>query len=80
MKRTTISLSDDLARVLEREASRRHLSVSEVTRQALFAYLGLAATQARHIPFAALGDSGHRHTAQDIEHIIAKDWRSAGNR
>jgi len=80
VKRTTVSLPDDLARVVAREAIRRRLSVSEVTRQVLSAYLGLAANQSRDIPFAALGDSGHRHTARDLEDIIAKDWGRAGNR
>ena len=43
MKRTTISLPDDLAQALGREARRRHASASEITGEALQAHPGLAA-------------------------------------
>jgi metal-responsive CopG/Arc/MetJ family transcriptional regulator len=42
MQRTTVSLPDDLAQALDREARRRHTSASEVTRAALAQHLGLA--------------------------------------
>lgn len=74
MKRTTITLTDELATALEREARRRRLSVSEVARRALAAHLGLANGQPRRLPFAALGNSGHRHTARDLEEILAAEW------
>jgi hypothetical protein len=35
MKRSTITLTDELAGALEREARRRRLSVSQITREAL---------------------------------------------
>jgi hypothetical protein len=74
MKRTTISLSDDLALAVEREARRRSTSVSEVTREALAAHLGLAGS-VRPLPFANLGHSGTRHTARRLDQLIAKEWR-----
>ena len=74
MKRTTISLPDDLAVALEREAQRRRLSVSYVVREALQAQLGLAGDKPRKLPFAALGGSGHRNTARDFEEILAAEW------
>jgi hypothetical protein len=80
MKRTTISLPDDVAILLQREARRRDTSVSEVTRQALLAYFGLADGQPRRIPFAALGASGYKHTARDVEEILANEWGLAGDR
>jgi len=40
MKRTTISLPEDLAAALEREAARRRTSVSQVAREAIEARLG----------------------------------------
>jgi predicted transcriptional regulator len=58
MKRTTISLPDDLAAALEREASRRRVPVSQVAREAIEARLGWADEGPREIPFAAIGDSG----------------------
>jgi predicted transcriptional regulator len=76
MKRTTITLSDELASAVAREARRRSQSVSEVTREALTEHLGLGGEGARKLPFAALGESGHRTTARDIEDILESDWQS----
>jgi hypothetical protein len=79
MKRTTITLPEELAGALEREARRRRVSVSQVTREALAAQLGLAG-EARSLPFAALGASGHRSTARDLEDILAAEWTRARRR
>lgn len=73
MKRTTISLPDEVSLLLEREARRRGTSVSDIARQALMAYLGLSQGP-RHLPFVGLGSSGHRHTARDMEEILAEEW------
>lgn len=80
MKRTTVTLSDDLAGALKREARRRRLSVSQITREALAAHLGLDGEQPRRLPFAALGASGHRTTARDLEEILAAEWTRARRR
>jgi Arc/MetJ-type ribon-helix-helix transcriptional regulator len=75
MKRTTISLPDDLAAALERETHRRRISASAVAREALARYLGLAEDgEPRKLPFAALGRSGHRDTAENVEEILAHEW------
>ena len=74
MKRTTITLPEELATAVSREARRRHVSVSEVTREALAAHLGLSGDEPRQLPFAALGASGHRTTARDFEEILAAEW------
>ena len=74
MKRTTLSIPDELASAVEREARRRALSVSEVTREALAAHLGLTGGR-RALPFANLGHSGTRHTARRAEEVLAKEWR-----
>ena len=58
MRRTTISLPDDLAAALEREARRRRVPVSQVAREAIEARLGWADVGPREIPFAGIGDSG----------------------
>jgi Arc/MetJ-type ribon-helix-helix transcriptional regulator len=79
MKRTTITLPEELAGALEREARRRRVSVSQVTREALAAQLGLAG-EPRSLPFAALGASGHRTTARDLEDILAAEWTRARRR
>ena len=73
MRRTTITISDDLAQAVEREARRRAVSVSEVVREALAVQLGLAGAS-RPLPFANLGRSGTRHTARRIPDLLAKEW------
>jgi Arc/MetJ-type ribon-helix-helix transcriptional regulator len=80
VKRTTVSLPDELAGALEREARRRRVSVSQVTREALAARLGLAGDATAPLPFAALGASGHRTTARDLEEILANEWSRARDR
>jgi len=74
MKRTTVSLPDDLAATLAREARRRNVSASAITRDALAQHLGLGGGEPRVLPFAALGHSGHRSTAREMEELIATEW------
>lgn len=74
MKRTTISLPDDLAAAVARAVDRRGTSVSQLTRQALEEHLGLTGTAPRALPFASLGGSGKRTTARDVEEILAREW------
>ncbi len=74
MKRTTISLPDDLAQALAREAQRRRSSASDVTRTALMQHLGLGDDEPRTLAFAALGRSGHRTTARDMEQLVEQEW------
>jgi hypothetical protein len=50
------------------------MSVSEVTREALAAHLGIGGAR-RPLPFANLGRSGTRHTARGVEDLLAKEWR-----
>lgn len=81
MKRTTISLPDDLASTLAREARRSHRSASQIVRDALAGHLGLASDTPRELPFAALGRSGHSNTARDMEELLAQEWDDeAGHR
>jgi metal-responsive CopG/Arc/MetJ family transcriptional regulator len=80
MKRTTISLPDDLAQALDREAQRRRTSASEVTRAALTQHLGLLQGQPRELVFAGLGRSGHRTTARDMEQLLEQEWHDVYGR
>jgi predicted transcriptional regulator len=73
MKRTTITLSEELAGAVEREARRRRSSVSQIAREALAAHLGLG-EEKRTLPFAALGASGTHTTARDLEDVLASEW------
>jgi hypothetical protein len=80
MTRTTITLPDDVAVILAREARRRDTSVSAIVREVLTAHLGLAGTGPRRLGFAALGRSGRRHTARDAEAILRREWGRARRR
>lgn len=74
MTRITISLPEDLAAALAREASRRRTSVSQVAREAIDERLGRSGSGPRRLPFVALGHSGHRTTARDIDAVLAREW------
>ena len=75
MRRTTVSLPDDLADALSRESRRRGQPVSAITREALTAYLGVGGSdERRELPFAAVGRSGERTTARDMEELLEREW------
>jgi len=74
MKRTTIMLPDDLAMILDREAKRHRLSVSEAAWRALRAHFGLDGDAPRPVPFANLGKSGYTDTAERMEEVLAEEW------
>lgn len=80
MKRTTISLPDDMAQALDREARRQGTSVSAVAREALAERLRLRAGQVRDLPFAALGHSGTRDTARRADEILDEEWGGGSGR
>ena len=77
MKRTTISLPDDLAAALEREATRRRVPVSRVAREAIEARLGWDEEGPRELPFAAVGSSGMGNVARRVDEILAEEWVDA---
>jgi predicted transcriptional regulator len=72
MNRTTLSLPDDLASALKREARRRHTSVSSVAREALSDHFGLTGVGPREVPFAAIGRSTDGRTARESDEILAE--------
>jgi predicted transcriptional regulator len=75
MRRTTISLPDDLADALDREARRRSLPASAIARDALSDYLGIGrAGEQRAVPFAAVGRSGANSTGRDLEELLERQW------
>jgi hypothetical protein len=57
MRRITISLPDDVATALEREARRRRVPVSQVAREAIEARLGWNEEGPRDIPFIGVAAS-----------------------
>jgi Arc/MetJ-type ribon-helix-helix transcriptional regulator len=77
MRRTTISLPDDLAAALEREAARRRTSVSHVAREAIEARLGWSGDTPRDLSFIGIGDSGSTDTAARADEILEAEWADA---
>lgn len=69
MNRTTLSLPDDVAFALKREARRRQTSVSAVAREVLAERFGLAGGK-RDIPFAGLGHSTDGRSAGEAEEML----------
>lgn len=81
MRRTTISLPDDLADALEREARRRSLPASAIARDALSNYLGIGRPdQQRELPFAAVGASGKNTTGRDMQQLLEHEWNPDARR
>jgi len=81
MTRTTLSLPDDLASALKREAHRRHTSVSAVAREALAERFGLSGAK-REVPFAGIvsdGDPDHAaaRMEESLEEIVDEAYRDA---
>lgn len=72
MKRTTITLPDDLARVVEDEARRRGISVSEVVRRSIFD--SLLGSEPRQLPFAGLFDDPGMPPASRMERELDRSW------
>jgi metal-responsive CopG/Arc/MetJ family transcriptional regulator len=73
MTRTTITLPDDLAQEVKREAQRRRVSVATIAREALREHVQAAAVPT----FIGIGASGQHDVARNAEQIIAREWGDA---
>ncbi|HVS66088.1 MAG TPA: CopG family transcriptional regulator [Thermoanaerobaculia bacterium] len=72
MKRTTISLPDDLAALVEREAHRREVSVSELVRLALARLL--RPEGGRELPWAGVVREPEMVYGADLDEALAEEW------
>ena len=72
MKRTTVKIPDALDALLRHEAERRGTTISEISREALEAYLGGPSTR-RRLGAAAAGHSGRSDVSERIEGILAAE-------
>ncbi|WP_293052361.1 CopG family transcriptional regulator [Mycobacterium sp.] len=70
MKRTTVKIADALDARLRHEAARRNVTISQVSREALEAYLGMPDGR-RRLNAAAAGRSGRSDVSERIEEILA---------
>ena len=73
MRRTTVKISEELDARLRHEAERRGTTISEVTREALEAYLSTGGRR-RRLSAAAAGASGQHDVSTRIEEILREEW------
>lgn len=73
MKRTTITLPDDLADLIGREARRRETSVSELVRRLIVK--GLGAGERREIPWAGLFEDPGMLNGGELDRGL-EDWEN----
>lgn len=69
MKPMTVRLPDELDARLRREAVRRHIAVSQLTREAIESYLGSDSVR-RILIAAGSGRSGNLDASDRIEELI----------
>ena len=72
MTTTTITLPDDVARLVEDEARRRSTSVSDVIRDSLVKTL--PAPSRRELAFAAICDDDRLPPASQLEEALERTW------
>jgi len=74
MKRATITLPDDLAELVDREALRRQTSFSEVVRQFIVQGLSNSNEKPRAIPWAGLFHDPDMVPAERMDDELAEHW------
>ena len=76
MRRTTVKIPDELDERLRHEAARRGVTISELTREALAAHLGVG--EVRRLGAAGAGRSGRADVSEQIERILRDELGSPG--
>jgi Ribbon-helix-helix protein, copG family len=72
VKRTTIKLPDELDARLRREAERRGTTISQLTREAIDAYLG-GGPGRRQLRITGAGKSGRSDISQRVDELLI-EW------
>lgn len=72
MKRTTITLPEELAALLDREARRRETSVSALVRDLLESALGVG--MPRELPWAGMIDDPGMAPASRLDEELERHW------
>jgi Arc/MetJ-type ribon-helix-helix transcriptional regulator len=75
MKRTTIVLPDDMAELVEREAKRLGIPVSELVRRAIRQTLLGSRSKPRDIPWAGIIDDPRMIPGSRVDEELEKDWQ-----
>jgi hypothetical protein len=74
MRRTTVKIPDSLDARLRHEAQRRGVTISDISREALEAYL-VGSGGRRRLGAAKAGRSGFTDVSERIEEILAAEVR-----
>ena len=76
MKRTSVLLPDDIAKLLKLEAERRGVTPSLVIREAVATYVAGPSTKPRELKFANLftGEVDSEFSADRLEEYLAKHY------
>jgi predicted transcriptional regulator len=74
MKRTTITLTDELAELVAAEANRRRMTVSELMRHLIRESLVGTPEKPRDIPWAGLIDDPAMVRAEEMDDALSKNW------
>ena len=74
MKRTTITLTDELAELVAREADRRRMTVSELMRNLIRESLIGTSEKPRDIPWAGLINEPSMVRAEKVDEALSKNW------
>ncbi|MBI3070860.1 MAG: ribbon-helix-helix protein, CopG family [Deltaproteobacteria bacterium] len=70
----TFSVARDTTALLDREAERLGVSVSEVIRRMIERVYGGHPKTKRRLAFASLGRSGRGDTSRTVDEILAREW------
>jgi metal-responsive CopG/Arc/MetJ family transcriptional regulator len=74
MRRTTIALPDDLAHLVDHEAKRQGVSVSELIRRFVRQSLMGTPARPRKIPWAGIINDPEMVHGDDVEEELTKSW------
>ena len=74
MKRTTIFVEDNVLDALQAAARRRGVSLAQVTREALAAYVGRHKGKRKPLTFVAIGRRGRRDVAERFEELLKEGF------
>ena len=74
MRRTTITLTDDVAEMVEQEAQRRRTSVSAVIQDYVTTGLTGGSQEPREIPWAGLFHDPDMPPAAQLDEVLKAQW------
>ena len=74
MRRTTVFADDGVLRALQAIARRRGVTLSEITREALAAYVTRQQRRRKPLTLTGIGGSGRRDVAERAEELLKKGF------